>query len=451
VDNVSTVLKPLNYYKWFRNPDIFMKNISGYEPSFNQKEFLMTSADESITQRMICSGKTLGKTLVLAVDALYHAVILPRFINIPGHVIVGAGSEKQAKRLYGYVRDWIYSSRWLMDLVIGEPLISNTKFNKINKRYKGNPTIEIVTASEKSFRGPHGDYLIIDEAAEAPDKMIDVADTLVSSSEFGRVTISSTPHKYHSRFVEYWEKAKEYGYTTFGPWSCYYTPWINKDMIENARKKFRDQCRILEQPKYNDFKEYPVFIGVDWGWLNPTVIIVVQRIPSPDGFIYLVLSYRSYSKQNIKMIRKDIHKLFKFYRASMIRADDSHKFQIQELRDMGLPVTPIVFKREKIPLLEDLRLKVDSGRVKIWQEFPDILSQLLKYTQNTKTKDDAVMALAMACYDTREYIGDQSLVRKVEIKGKKRKWQFEDIFGKVKYGTHKPLIHPSLIKKKRES
>jgi len=450
IEEISMAIK---YYKWFKRPDIFFKDITYLIPGKDQEKLLIDVADLSIRKMIISAGRSLGKTRTLSVIALWTSIILPRFMtNIQGRVIIGAGSKVQASEMYKYITDYISEHDWLYEQVYGEVTMNKTQFKYKNKGH-GRPVIEIVTASKKSYRGKHGDLIIVDEAVEAPDDFVETADAQVSTSPLGRVIYSSTPHNYASLFVTYWEDADIIGLKRYGYWSAYNCHWINEDSIKSAKAKLPEARFAMEwlgEPRANEelvfptkaLRKYcliddipkrvqnaPTFMGIDWGWHHETVITIVQRLPldvkGEDNAVYFnVLAIKPFTHTRPSVLYKEIISLYYDYGVSKIFADSSHIMENKELMSKGLRLISVPFKTHKERMISYLQFLVHNGRIKIWREFAGLTSQMRNFTWSTDKNDDRVSSLMLACSDTaiNRNISDSSFqIVHVEVSSKQNK------------------------------
>ena len=118
------------------------------------------------------------------------------------------GGLMQAKIVYGYFSNIVYSIKGALQYCKKDPLMENTE--SIDNNY-----FRALPASPKAVRGPHPDVLMADEACEAKDEIIADALPMVTSSPDPLTIITSTFHKIFGAFQEIWDQADELGYTRF--------------------------------------------------------------------------------------------------------------------------------------------------------------------------------------------------------------------------------------------
>ena len=135
-------------------------------------------------------------------------------------------------------------------------------------------------------------------------------------------------------------------------------------------------------------------MGIDWGFKDPTVVVVSQLV---DG-IYRVISVTSYRREEFKDIHTKIKEISRLYNCYTVYADSSHIGENQRLADLGLNVTPIKFRSTKEGLQSRLRGIFNTSKILIPDEYHDMLYQLKKYTWDTHTKDDYVDALMLSVW-----------------------------------------------------
>lgn len=142
------------------------------------------------------------------------------------------GALAQAKIVYGYFSNIVYSTKGALQYCKKDPLMEHTESHDGNY-FKALP------ASPKAVRGPHPDVLMADEACEAKDEIIADALPMVTSSPDPLTIITSTFHKIFGAFQEIWDQADELGYTRF-TWDIFdvtqsFDPAIWKDKELNRQ------------------------------------------------------------------------------------------------------------------------------------------------------------------------------------------------------------------------
>lgn len=129
------------------------------------------------------------------------------FLRVRDMVVLG-GSLSQAQNVYNYFTSHVYAQEAIVDSLPAEPTMGKTETDQGNY-------FKAVAASPKAVRGPHPHDLLIDEACEAKDEIIDSALPMVASSENPLVVMTSTFHKIFGKFQEVWDAAPEIGWVRY--------------------------------------------------------------------------------------------------------------------------------------------------------------------------------------------------------------------------------------------
>lgn len=409
----EALLDSIKLNLWYKRPDIFFKDITGFTPNRIQTNILRTLTDLSNNRMLICSASGVGKTYTLSNIAFWSATILPRFIKRPYKTLIVSGSLPQAQVLYEYSRDFFKASDLLRKQIKGEPIKSRTEFID-------GSSIKAVARSLSSFYGEHPDLLIIDEAVLAGDEIIKDGLSRVAPSPQSRIILSSTPYDLPSTlFVDMWEMKDRYPAWKRFSWKTHECPWIDAKSIEEARKslsvaeyqikwegvpsallgtiyskKDLKLCRVQDKPIMGSG---PISLGVDWGFEHPTALEVVQD----EGEFKYHLEEKVMKGESIDKIHNVIDGLVERFKISTIIADSSHIFENQRLqkrlRPKGIRIILVPFKSEKARMIEQLRALIEHHKIKIWEHQLDLIHELMNYTYDTKRKDDRHDALMLAC------------------------------------------------------
>jgi hypothetical protein len=172
------------------------------------------------------------------------------------------GSENQAKEVYNYFTSYCYVGERL-EGIPKDPTITHTENDK-GKYFKA------VTASPKQVRGPHPDFLLIDEACECKDELILAALPMVNSSPEPIVVITSTFHKLFGLFQETWDAADEMGYTRYS-WDIFdvvkpFDPAVWKDKEYNRQIPDFQDLRKLAEGRTGDAEGWVPIENVIQAW-----------------------------------------------------------------------------------------------------------------------------------------------------------------------------------------
>jgi hypothetical protein len=183
------------------------------------------------------------------------------------------GSLAQAKIVYSNFSSIVFSDQNILDTCAKDPLMESTA-SKAGNYFKAVP------ASPKSVRGPHPDVLMLDEACEAKDEIINDALPMVTSSDDPLTIITSTFHKVFGVYQEIWDNADELGFTRF-KWNIFdvcktFDPsiWKNPALI----KLIPDLYKLEKLAAGNT--------GDPEGWVRiENIISAWQGKPSIDWFL----------------------------------------------------------------------------------------------------------------------------------------------------------------------
>jgi len=421
--------------RW-RDPLIFFKDVTGLTPFDYQRKILKVLLDENIDKILISAAGNTGKTLLLAAIGLWSATIYSYLVlRKPYTVIIESGSMFQSQALYDYLKTWLENNDILMKLVKGDPLKSNTEFSN-------GSFIKALAASWKAIFGQHSHLLIIDEAVEAGEELIEDSLRVVATSKPNRRILSSTPHLYTSKFVEMWEKVDEYSDWVRYSWSALECPGYTKEAIEEAKKKgpmyyeifylgkpyplvgtmipvdkIKDATRGVQIFSYDENFGYSV-MGIDWGWApDPTAISIIQRNENQVRLLYYTEKLREDPEALIDLIET----LAKQYHVDRILTDSHNKHMNALVGKRGLPLVQISFKADKSLMQSNLASIFDRGIIKIPEQFVRLIWQIRQYTYTTKDNDDLVDSLMLACKDYRGNVSGDIYFKKISTLRKKRK------------------------------
>lgn len=290
------------------------------------------------------------------------------------------GSMNQAKLVYNYLLHIINGSEHIRDSLEHEPLMERTIGP--NGNY-----FACLPASPKAVRGPHPDVLMIDEACETSDEIVDSALPMVDTSPNPLRIVTSTFHKVFGIFQEIWDAAPELGYhrvswdvfdvcKVFDP-KVWRDPTLNREIkdldeleklakgrtgdtegwipvmnIINAWRQKRslewflieymgnrpnitglvndpvdvDACTFDQATtnRYNYVKDAECVIGIDWGFSNMTAVVDLMNYVNG---IKVQIENKNYVQTDVEVIIDDVVAMVKARRHGLIYADSSGKFE----------------------------------------------------------------------------------------------------------------------------
>ena len=172
-------------------------------------------------------GKTLLGAITTALDAIFKVRCETKILG---------GSGEQSLRMYAHIKDLLgeaYTRDAWEPLVNGEVL--QTKTGLIN-----DSTIQILTASSRSVRGPHPQKLKLDEVDEF-ERPIYEASLLIPISKWdipATTHIYSTMHKPYGLMQEIVQGAAGKGYKVF--------KWCVFDVLEKCVGRECEGCELWE-------------------------------------------------------------------------------------------------------------------------------------------------------------------------------------------------------------
>lgn len=378
-----------------------------------QTEWLRAFADLRKPFCMLKTGRGGSKTFLsaYAIAAISYAV--------PGFTCtVLGGSEQQGGYLYDYYVAMMNAPS-MESVVEGKPMRSLT-------RLRGGGWVRVLTAGEKSVQGPHPHMLLLDEACSADPRIIELALGQLQGSP-GEVPLfraQSTPTKLVHWFRDRWKAAaKDEKFEWTGRHEdC---PWISEAAVETAiRDNSKNWSRIhidgefgsatgtvfdwddVEAAEIEAVETHPLFnapsvvstkIGVDWGYVHPTVLTVTKRvrpakvevmkegrrIDVPDYFF--VTHVEGWSEKPEDFLYGRIRKLIDDENTrGDLYLDAEAKFQNESVRRLvsrkAVTARPVAFSKDKMAMIGHATMLLEQRRVLIPMKFRELLDQLATYS-----------------------------------------------------------------------
>ena len=430
---IDPIVKAATFLTWYKDPAIFYREVFHEKPYPYQAELLRDLANPELKRVMVMSAGTVGKTKCVACHALWLTTVLPRFRKRPFSVIIVSGSHPQAKNLYQYCKQAIEDSEILRELVAGEPKVSETHF-------KDRSFIKAVPHTITSTQGLHCDCAIVDEAGMVEDFIIQDTYRMVGSSDFDRIILIGTPLDYFNKFVVMWENPEKYPDWKRYSWSWYQCPRITPEKIEEAKRTLSEEmfnimvlgkpfaktgtlipsdilkqsCKDIPRFAYTEAGSEPV-AGIDWGWRHLTTLAIVQKVNDT----YYLLHIEGWKREEFEKLHEKIVELCKTYHCYTVYADNEDIGENQRLEARGLRVEPVVFNKEKTKMQSKMRGLFLQNKVRIPNDFTELIRQLRKYTYDTHEDDDYVDAFMLALYGAsleEEEITSDYIVERLRLK-----------------------------------
>ncbi|MEE9197229.1 MAG: hypothetical protein V3U45_03715 [bacterium] len=413
--------------------------------SSHQKGFLRDFADPAEPRVIAKTGRGGSKTFCAAVGIADLAWALPTLT-----ATVNAGSLDQAEMLYDYWATFCESPAMRVPVgpVVGEPRKRETKL-------RNGGWIKIRAASEKQAKSRHPMLVVLDEAcATDPDIMLLVEGQLVGAPHpYGPAPlyrVMSTPDKPFHLFRDRWEDREAQGYRGH-EWGAKDCPWITKGEIAQMRLDHdKNWCRIhlegefgsatgtvfdyddvqaasvptlQDDPAWGPFDEDPGLVeasavGVDWGHVHPTVIVVVVAARVGGELRYWVVHVEGHERKASKFLYERIARASSAWGANAF-LDSNDARANSEVRvilgEEGRTARPVAFSKWNDAMIGGVRSLLEHRllRIPLVGEGHLLLRQLADYEWDPdaarrgvekprKVADDYVDALKLAVWGLRE-------------------------------------------------
>ena len=334
-----------------------------------QKVFLRDFCDVTVSNLIAKTGRGCAKTFGAAISIADLAWTFPTFT-----CTVNAGSLDQAKTLYDYWKAFCEAPAMLDPIgpVVDEPTMEETKL-------RNGGWIKIRAASERQAKSRHPHMVVLDEACATDEEiMLLVEGQLVGAPLLPGATaplyrVMSTPDKLHHRFRQLWEERKERGYVG-RHWTAYDCPWMTPDAIaqwilDHSKNDVRIHIKgefgaragtvfdydDIQTATLKTLQDDPTglwsliemdpsrwidaaALGVDWGNVNPTVLVVVVLVHIGDIPIYYVVHVEGHSRMPAQQLYERIARAATNWRAdTFMDANDSRA---------NMEITPILARQD---------------------------------------------------------------------------------------------------------
>jgi hypothetical protein len=394
---------------WRNDLALFFKDITGLSPRGFQADFFREVQDMKSRNIVIVAGRGIGKTIALAVVALWYVFVLSITLGRPMKVTVLAGSLSQANICYGYVMSYVNSNAFFQKQLDGVP-------TKKAVTFKDGSWIRPLPCSERTVRGEHPDLLIMDEAAQVEDDLVYAALPMTVPSPYARNIFSTTPKEGFSWIEMRWEHQAEFKYPDWKFFNWNSESFMSPEDIEMYRQampedRYRAEFqglpykregkvfRLIDLKKCNvkdiartDLDD--VYAGLDWGYYPaPTVLVVVQH----QGDRWLVLKAEAYLAEEFESVHTKIEEICRTEHVKMIFSDSTDKGENLRLAARHVPLTPVSFKGEKSVMLSNLKMLVEKHLLEYHEvEAQPLNQQMIDYVYDSKRNDDYVDALMLA-------------------------------------------------------
>ena len=362
-------------------------------------------------------GKSFNEALLTFLDSHFRPKCDTRVL---------AGSLYQGRQVYNATLDFWHEPGWDQFLA-SEPTRSETLL-------KNGSGYEVLTASQKSVRGPHPQRLKLDEVDELARDLFDAA---MSQPQSGHdiqasVIMTSTMHRIYGLMQEVIENRHKMGLKMY-KW-CWLevvercndvcqnvedpeSKWCGKPCnlsdscqgkahdsvgyysVEDVRKKraqldddtwnsewsvkrpsARDMVYDPEDLEYATSGEipyesqYPSYGMLDPGFVNPTVFCIAQE--KSDEVVVVKEWY--WSRVLLSQRVQSIKRIYQDYGLEGIYADSENRDFIQELRAAGMTVESVSFAKYKKRAVSTIRQYLRDRRLRISTACPNLIREMFR-------------------------------------------------------------------------
>lgn len=414
-----------------------------YEEKFRVERFTMKDAREDVTKfayfmlgiklfdyqdliannksnrLIVCSSRQIGKSTVVAVMALHHALF-----KSGQNVIVVSPTLDQSRKLLGMIRDLIYKGDMHMKQFHKKMAFFSGQINNRQEAvntsqqisFENKSLIKSVPAAE-SARGNTANLLIEDEAGFMDDEIHEKILEPTVSFTGGKIILLSTPNGSKGYFYKFFDpedeqEERERDYDRF---------WFNWDICPNPvmrqtiEKRQASLDRLTFQQEYealftvsksNFFESDSVdgcvkfdsvvhkckdvcFLGVDWGVKVCHTVISIGTIV--DSKFRLLYQHEFPTGHDNRQVVSFIESLMNDFNITKIVTDDcslADPFN-REMEEKGWEVVRFDFNKQKISTYSFFKDWVNLGKI----ELPNI-SELLKEMKSLQYERSDVTGVA---------------------------------------------------------
>lgn len=189
--------------------------------------YQLEAARSRARYRVICAGRQVGKSRLLAVLALHKAFSSPRSTTL-----IVSGGEVAAKRLLDDV----------IGMATNSPLLAGSVVDDSSKllTLSNGSTIRAVPASDKQIRGWSIDLLIVDEAAFIEQEIWRAAEPAIIARPGSRVVLCSSPWGAADHFFRaLWTRgmAEPGAQLAAWHWPSSVSPLVDDALLEEIRQR----------------------------------------------------------------------------------------------------------------------------------------------------------------------------------------------------------------------
>lgn len=363
-----------------------------HTPPFN---FLRDVFLLKVFDALVLANRSGGKSFLAGLITFLRSLFYNSSTRILG------GSFDQSEKSYT-----AFKSFW--EISGTEMLLRESK--KSNTRCKRGAQIEILTASDKSVRGPHQPNLVLDEVEEMEERIMKAALSQPQSDKWGKAStlFISTRHKADGLMSRLLKRIDEMGLTFYSwciwdniqsckDYKCSTCPlsaicpgkemknangyYLIEDLVQKLKQLDNETFStewLCEKPSrvhlvYPEFSEdkhiinhpwnpgLPTRLSIDWGGVDPFVVLIWQRSPEFGDIIVDEIYMPNTDNQTVIAEYKR-----RRYRTDLIAfCDPSRQDVLREWKAIGIRATGVHSKLDDISLVRT-KLKPMKGKVSLY-------------------------------------------------------------------------------------
>ena len=401
---------------------------------------------------VLCGPRGGGKTRVIAsLEAALWYLLDWDVVNLGGSLV-------QAKKAYSYLMPIFNSS--MVKPELEKSIQEITKKKNSGSEIHVLASTEKQTRSPHIGGRKRGGLLIIDEECEADERVVSSALSIVNTAHPSAIVRSSTFHKAFGSYQKVWDKADEMGYERF-KWDIFDVAekckdecsaikdektgktapcnvlnycsgrahagegWVSIREIRQYKREMTNEDFEIEfmgsrpssaglvfRPDHlmrtfteEVFKEIPkgnCSIGIDWGWEGETSIVKLQQqyVEALNRRIHRVVHYEYYKRPRSTELYAELELLSRGWKIP-IYADSSHKFNNDDLTNLGAYLQEVPFVRLKEYGIRNIIKMLEDETIQIPEAYEHLCSQMRGYRRGptgrpVKGDDHGVDALLCA-------------------------------------------------------
>ncbi len=436
------------------DPTVFAYHLLGIIPYLYQ--YLLLEKVKGKKKRIaLISSRQLGKTLILAVVALWAAYYntMPSGLHQETKVIIISKSENQAKKIIYEIKNLInlgdkkfaIRSREYRKDVLSKELAEGQPQTSTQITFNNGSTIKSLSPTDGA-RGFTADLLIIDEFAYIEEDLFyDVFEPTTSAVD-GMIIMASTPSGCqglgYKIFDPYNERKSNPYARLWIPWWYCENPiqkalieekkeqWIEEGKIRNFQQEYEAKFTVSETSFFDatkiddavdrdmaevmEWHSEPCSLGLDYGWKSARTAMTIPSLGS-DGIIRVRMTHAYPTDGSDVNLFDDVGKLKERFNIVHIIPDDCSMGYLtnQKMVNKGWPVTLYNFRTDQNAAERNrgyymLRTAINTGKVRLSNN-PEMIKELKMLLEIRKTvnvsikappgqRDDLADSLCMACY-----------------------------------------------------